>query len=465
MIAYGVFAGMNAPSFPLPRFWFDRGTLLLQGVDRAPAPWTWDARVSAWRCDAIHCEQVRSGLPGMCEDRVRDPRPLEWPRVLLPTFRPEQTRALAAWHAADGRGVVVMPPGTGKTEVALAAMAATKTPALIVVPLRALIPQWQSRIARALGCEAAVLGAGRLDPRAATIATYESAYARMPEVGDRFGLLVFDEVHHLPGRCFREAALASTAALRLGLTATLDRADGLDALVGPVIFRLGFREARGSSLPDYRVVRVPIELTRQERSRYAGAGRLVRTWLHARQTKVPGYAWRNVIADSARDPAARRVLRAFRARRAIEEQAEGKLSALAEVLRLHAPDRVLVFTGSNEMAMEASRRLLVPAVLAHTGVAERRAVIEGISSGRFRAVVAHRVLDEGVDLPHVRVAIVLGGCASTRQAQQRLGRILRKSGDVSSTLYEVVCARTGEEARSRDRRRSDAYPRPGHRSL
>jgi superfamily II DNA or RNA helicase len=52
---------------------------------------------------------------------------------------------------------------------------------------------------------------------------------------------------------------------------------------------------------------------------------------------------------------------------------------------------------------------------------------------------------------------VLGGTASTRQAQQRLGRILRKSGDRQATLYEVVCAETKEAARSRQRRRSEAY--------
>lgn len=460
---------MNAPASPLPRFAFDRGTLVLAGVDRAGAPWTWDPRVSSWRCDAIQCDVVRPGLPGICEDRVRDPAPVVWPRTLLPALRPEQARALAAWQAAGGRGTVVMPPGTGKTEVALAAMAATRRPTLVVVPLKALIPQWQTRIARALGCEAGVLSDRGLDLRAVTLATYDTAYARMPEVGDRFGLLVFDEVHHLPGRCYREAALSSTAPLRLGLTATLERADGrhadLDRLVGPVVFRMGFREAKGTAIADYNVVRVPVELTSQERSRYASAGRLVRTYLLARRTQAAEYAWRDLIADSMRDPAARRVLRAFRTRRAIEDRAEEKLYILAEILRLHASDRVLVFTGSNEMAMEASRRLLIPAVLSHSGLAERRAVLEGIAAGRFRAVVANRVLDEGLDLPEAKVAVVLGGCGSTRQAQQRLGRILRKTGETPSTLYEVVCTRTREEARSCDRRRSDAYPRPRHYAL
>ena len=64
---------------PLPGFAFGRGTLVLRGLDRAKAPWTWDPRIAAWRRDAIHCDAVRPGLPGICEDRVRDPGRVEWP--------------------------------------------------------------------------------------------------------------------------------------------------------------------------------------------------------------------------------------------------------------------------------------------------------------------------------------------------------------------------------------------------
>ena len=75
------------------------------------------------------------------------------------------------------------------------------------------------------------------------------------------------------------------------------------------------------------------------------------------------------------------------------------------------------------------------------------------------------MLDEGVDLPAVKVAIVIGGTASTKQAKQRLGRILRKSGHARATLYEIVCADTNEERRSRRRRESDAYQGTRHRRL
>jgi superfamily II DNA or RNA helicase len=109
------------------------------------------------------------------------------------------------------------------------------------------------------------------------------------------------------------------------------------------------------------------------------------------------------------------------------------------------------------MAMEVSRRFLLPTILSHTRKKERQAVLDGFAAGRMPAIVANRVLDEGVDVPDAKVAVVIGGQASTRQAKQRLGRILRKSGGARATLYEVVCQTAGETGRSRQRRRSDAY--------
>ena len=117
------------------------------------------------------------------------------------------------------------------------------------------------------------------------------------------------------------------------------------------------------------------------------------------------------------------------------------------------------------MAMEVSRRFLVPTLLNHSRKNERLAVLEGFARGRFPVVVANRVLDEGVDVPEAKVAVVIGGQASTRQAKQRLGRVLRRSGNARAIMYEVVCEDTRDEERSRQRRRSDAYERTRHRRL
>jgi len=124
-----------------------------------------------------------------------------------------------------------------------------------------------------------------------------------------------------------------------------------------------------------------------------------------------------------------------------------------------------VFTGSNAMARDVSRRFLIPCLLSHCRKKERIEVLQGLEDGTYPALVANRVLDEGVDLPEVKVAVVIGGTASSRQAKQRLGRILRRSGNARAVLYEIVSAGTGEERRSVRRRKSDAYDDVRHRRM
>ncbi len=465
---------------------FDQGTLVLTGLaekrllpELCAGLWTWDVRIPAWRCDAMHYACVRAALLEQFGSRLRDnvfdtrgiPHPprVAWPRVNLPALRPEQDAALAAWRAAGRRGQIVMPTGTGKTEVALAAMAETGASSLVVAPVRDLMYQWHRRILRGLGYDAGVAGDSLFNVKPVTVTTYDSAYIHMGEFGARFELVVFDEVHHLPGRCRREAALLCAAPMRLGLTATPERSDGLDAdldrLVGPVVYRQEISQARGRTLAEYNVVRVPVALNDAEQAAYDEAVRVVSFFIAAKRHAKKDYNWQDLCAESGKDPEARTAQRAYYAKKAIEDRAAEKQRVLEDLFRLHAGERVLVFAGSNAMAMEVSRRFLVPTLLAHSRKRERLAVLDGFAAGRFPVIVANQVLDEGVDVPEAKVAVVIGGQASTRQAKQRLGRILRRTGEAKAVLYEVVCEDTKEVERSRQRRRSDAYERTSHRRM
>jgi superfamily II DNA or RNA helicase len=458
---------------------FDRGTLVLNGpggktaIDASGGTWAWDNRVSAWRCDAIHYPRVHRELAdrighGFLDD-VPKPARVFWPKVSLPVLRQEQTEALSAWTKADCRGQIIMPTGTGKTEVALAAMAQTGTATLVVAPIRDLMYQWHRRILKGLGYDAGIVGDNTFNLRPVTVTTYDSACIHMAQIGARFGLLIFDEEHHLPGPTYREAAVMSTAPMRLGLTATPERYDGrqadLDWLIGPVAYHMPFHQARGSTLADFAVVRIPVHLSQDEQAGYDQYSRQVRHFIAERRRDQPGYSWQNLCGESGKDPAARLALKAYYLKHAIEDRAEEKLRILEDIFRLHAGQKTIVFAGSNAMAMDVSRRFLIPTILSHTRKKERLAVLDGFSQDEFPVIVANRVLDEGVDVPDAKVAVVIGGQASTRQAKQRLGRILRKTGNAQATLYEVVCETAGETERSRQRRRSDAYERTRHRRV
>jgi superfamily II DNA or RNA helicase len=428
--------------------------------------WEWDHRVAAWRRYAIDYSAVRLQLRQLLGDSFQDavapPPRVAWPDADLPALRPEQEQAVQAWREAKGRGVMVMPTGTGKTEVALAAMARTKVATLIVAPVRDLMHQWHQRILRRLGYDAGIVGDSLFNIRPVTVTTYDSAYLHVAEMGDRFGLIIFDEAHHLPGPGYRDAAMLSAAPFRMGLTATPQRSDGretdLTELIGPIVFRQEIPDARGRTLAEYDVVRIPVKLDDNEQARYDAAGKTLRSFLAARRSaEHPKYSWEDLCAETGKDPAARAAQKAHYLRKSIEDRAAEKLRVLEDLFRLHVGERVMVFAGSNAMAMDVSRRFLAPTLLSHSRKKERRIVLDGFAAGTFPVLVANRVLDEGVDVPAAKVAIVLGGQSSTRQAKQRLGRVLRKTGAARAVLYEVVCQDTNDEERSRKRRRSDAY--------
>ncbi len=109
------------------------------------------------------------------------------------------------------------------------------------------------------------------------------------------------------------------------------------------------------------------------------------------------------------------------------------------------------------MALDVSARFLIPALTAHSDKQERNAVLDGFARGTLRAIAACEVLNEGWDAPAVKVGIVLGGEKGTREAVQRLGRLLRRSGERPARLYEVVIEETPDVQRARRRGRTDAY--------
>lgn len=465
-------------SIALARLSFSEGTLLLEGLDRAAidrvfdrTAWVWDPRVGAWRANAqehpsVCCQLAEADCP--VDDQLPRWEAVRWPRVDLRPPRPEQEEAHAAWMPAR-RGVIVMPTGTGKTEIALRIMAETAASTLVVAPVRDLMYQWHRRILERLGYDAGIIGDNVYRVRPVSVTTYDSAAIHMDRLGNLFGLIVFDECHHLPGRVIRDAARMSAAPMRLGLTATPERFDGrhvdLDWLIGPTVYQMPISLAKGKSLADYEVVRIPVHLLAEEQARYDRLSQIVRVYLAQQREIDPEVTWRDVCIRHGETPEARRAVKAYYAKKAIEERAAEKLRVLEDLFKLHVQDPCLVFAGSNAMARDVSRRFLVPCLLNHCKKKERLEVLQGLEQGVYPALVANQVLDEGVDLPEVKVAIVIGGTASSRQAKQRLGRILRKSGNARAVLYEIVCADTNEENRSRRRRASDAYQRTRHRRI
>lgn len=454
-----------------PSINFDQGTLLLDGFSAQGVAkifpnlnWVFDQRVGKYRTDALRyaaVNQALSHVAGKVVNNVERWQKISWPQNNLPTLRLQQQQAVAAFDQAGHCGVVVMPTGTGKTVVALAIAQQLGVSCLVVAPIRDLMYQWQRRIHEYLGYDVGIIGDNTFNVKPVSVTTYDSAAIHMHSMGNQFGLIVFDECHHLPGDFYRESAMMSAAPFRLGLTATPGRSDGrnvdLDLLIGKVVYELRVQDARAKILADYRVIRIPVALSIQEQARYDQLSQQIRQYVYQRRQEDCQFQWQDLCKESDLNVEARGILKAFRHKQAIENRAEDKLRVLEDLFRLHVGEPTIVFVGSNAMAREVSLRFLVPCMLSHCGKKERMEILAGFETGVYPVIVANQILDEGVDLPDAKVAIVIGGSSSTRQAKQRLGRILRKSQYGSALLYEVVLSETNENKRSLARRRSDVY--------
>jgi superfamily II DNA or RNA helicase len=438
------------------RLVFDRGTILVRepppGFDLSAFPSAlWDARVGAYRAPAFRAHALRAwlarhGVP-FADDEI--PCATALPDVwTMPERRPYQEAALCAWELAGRRGVVVLPTGSGKTRVALAAMARTRLPTLCLVPTRSLLGQWERAIADTYAHPIGCFGDGRRELRPITLATFESAYRWMGRLGHRFHLLVVDEVHHFGCNLRDEALEMSIAGARLGLTATPPSDPAaiacLDQLVGPVVYELTIGDLAGRFLSDFDVITLRLELTPRERVAYERDMALFRPVYAAFRRRIPPTAGADFTRFARQTDAGRQALEAMRRVQRLLALTEAKRQIVGVLVRRHAAARVLVFTADNASAYAIAKEHLVMPLTCDIGRREREEALGRFQTGDLRALVSARVLNEGVDVPEADVAVVVGGSLGRREHVQRVGRLLRPREGKRALVYELLTARTLE---------------------
>jgi superfamily II DNA or RNA helicase len=447
---------------------FASGTLEIRrwppGVS-LPAQTAWDERTGCHRAPAIaYADVVRALVASKTayEDLARSYTELACGARVRRDPRPYQSEALAAWTAHRARGVVVLPTGAGKSHVAVLAIDAKKRSTLVVAPTLDLVRQWFDLLAATFGVHVGLVGGGEHDVQPLTVTTYDSAFLHMEHLGARFGLIVFDECHHLPSSAYALAARACLAPFRLGLTATPERADGREAelggLIGPILYRKDIVELSGDYLAEYDVERVSIELSPSERAEHDAERGIYREFLQRRGIRMSQPSgWGQFVIQASQSDAGRRAMIAYRRQRELAFAPCAKLEYLEHLLHEHRRDRAILFTQDNATAYAIARRFLVPVITHQTKVRERSAILAGLAEGTYRAVATSKVLNEGVDVPDANVAVILSGNSSVREHVQRLGRILRKKGDKRALLYELVTEATTETYTSDRRREHSAY--------
>lgn len=370
--------------------------------------WVADERIAA-----VKRILYEAGFP------VRDERELETGDPLDVSLHVDLRDYQEEWvdrFMSDGSGVLVGPPGSGKTVAALGVMAAVGGETLILVPSRELASQWRERILADSNLDPEQVGeyhGGEKQLRPVTIATYHTAGMdrhRMIFDDRRWGLITFDEVQHIPADVYRRTT-DFQGRYRLGLSASPvrgdDKEDEIFTLIGPPI---------GT---DWAAL---IE-----------AGFVIEPELEIRY--LP---WGDADARAAYDAASGHERR---------QAAASNPTKIEDVHRLrsrHTDEPVLVFVDWLDQGRRIAESLDVPFISGETRHAERERHFSDFRAGVIDTLVVSRVGDEGIDLPDASVAILASGLGgSRRQGTQRVGRTMRPAGNAK--VYVLATRGTREE--------------------
>ena len=339
--------------------------------------------------------------------------------------RSYQERAVSAWETA-GAGVVVLPCGSGKTIVGIAAIAGQECETLIVTSNAASLAQWRDELLAHTTVAPEAIGeysSQAKDIRPITLTTYQMLTHR-PRKGGGFphldlferrewGLVIYDEVHLLPAPVFRATARIQ-ARRRLGLTATLIREDGAEplvfSLVGPKRFDMAWRELEEAgwiASAECTEVRIPLE---------------------------PDARMHYALADE-------------RERFALASRNAEKEPLVEAILERHPGAQALVIGYFIGQLAQIAKQLGAPLITGKTPRHEREMLYARFRAGELPVLCVSKVANFALDLPSASVAIEVSGTFGSRQEEaQRLGRLLRpKPGENRAWFYSLVSRETVEQ--------------------
>ncbi|HBW36884.1 DEAD/DEAH box helicase [Desulfosporosinus sp. BICA1-9] len=411
-----------------------------------------------------------------------------------------QKECLDIWFGNQGKGVVNVVTGAGKTILALGAIARLEyillkeqAPALkikIVVPKVFLANQWVKSLQADLAVsreDIGVYSGVHKDPTSRKYMVYVVNSARTTlaqHLLDDYHqgssiLLIADECHHYcspeNSRIFSFIAQIPsqdpvTHYYALGLSATPETATFNETLLpalGPEIYKYSFVEALNANIiSSFAIFNLRLKFTPDEERQYLDLSEQltqVREILMYRcpflqgLTRLRYFASLEQLAQSSEDEniasLARSVLMLATRRKDLVYRAESRITCVSYlVTQLPLSSKILVFCERIVVANTIYDELesLFPGQVGryHSEMDEwsRKEILRKYYDSQIRILVSCRALDEGLNVPSTDIGIIASSTNSTRQRIQRLGRILRQSGiKRTAKLYYLYIGSSNEE--------------------
>ena len=450
---------------------YDNGTILVTGTAHIPFA-SIDPRTKDLRAQALYYQNIVEYLKQsdiICNDYVLDLIPS--PNILIDdkknihlTLRDYQQKALDNWTKAGKRGCIVLPTGSGKTVIGVKAIETVNSASIVIVPTIDLMDQWTSVLSKYFpDIKIGNLGGGAEEIEPITVSTYDSAYIRAAALGNKFALIIFDEVHHLAAPGYRSIAEQFASPFRMGLTATIEREDELHKdfprlVGGGIVFQAHASDlAKDKHLASYEIERRQVDMLPEELEEYNKNFGIYQVSLKKVGLRMNyAGAFRRLIMMSGRSKAAREAVLARNKAMDIALNSRSKIEELRKILSENRGLKTIIFTQHNKLVYYISDLFLIPFITHKSSKEERQDALSGFKDGRYNAIVTSKVLDEGVDVPAAELGIILSGTGSSREFIQRLGRLLRPKPDSNrkAKLIEIISSGTREIGTSAKRKRA-----------
>jgi len=388
------------------------------------------------------------------------------------TLRPYQEKALIEFRSAGNKGILAMATGAGKTITALACASSIKDLDLIivVVPIKDLVQQWMDELDNLTDFYFPIAAVGKSETWRSTlyrklrlihgnlqavkrlptvlVGTYsglsKSTVAELIEDAGglpKKSLIIADEVHTAGSQKYRRI-LREDCTYRLGLSATPIRPHdeaGTEFVLdyfGGIVYELTLKQAIDLKiLCEYEYYVYAVTLTDKENEEYQRLTKKIVKLLRSGNDRVSGSINRLAIERSR-----------------IIKSASEKIAILDRIIQDHSLNMGMVYCADINQADTVCHRLSQQGIVVSRFTSredkQRSQILNDFSQGRLDALVAVKCLDEGVNIPAAREAIILASDTSERQFIQRRGRILRKElGKRKATLVDVLVVPPIEEER------------------
>ena len=369
-------------------------------------------------------------VPNIMVDDQTTTNPIEFPESKI-ELRPYQQTALASMMERN-QGILVMPPGAGKTVSAIEAVIKRGQKTLILVHTKDLKSQWLDRFQKFTSMAPGVIDDSHFDTKHPVIIGMVQSLTGKRLTEDflnSFGCLVLDEAHHVAAATFDRLVNQFPARYRYALTATPKRRDGLTFMLHGVFGPILHEVERDELFSENQIIKPVI--------------RAVLT--NSYMADCPDY---RSLLDYVKNDAARNQLIL---KHLIREADAGHSCLILSERVSHIKALSLIFSTLCSAVRSEVLTGKVPK-------AERTRILQDAEEGKIKVLFATKLADEGLDIPRLDRLFLTCPVRSANKVTQQVGRIMRKfSGKTDAVVYDFVDRNMGLAWSQWSTRKREAY--------